>query len=84
MRWQYEIGPRGTRNYGANATTIHETVAMTMRVVRSRITTGGRGIFRDWKRLTEALKQLVRLYTDWEKPEQAAQWQKELDSSDPD
>lgn len=30
-------------------------------------------------RLTEALKQLVRLYTEWEMPEQAAQWQKTLD-----
>ena len=31
-------------------------------------------------RLTEALAALVELYTAWEKPEEAARWQKELES----
>jgi serine/threonine protein kinase/tetratricopeptide (TPR) repeat protein len=31
-------------------------------------------------RLQEALKRLVQLYTDWGKPDQAAEWQKKLDA----
>ncbi len=32
-------------------------------------------------RLSEAIQRLVDLYTAWEKPEQATEWQKQLDQT---
>ena len=35
-------------------------------------------------RLPEAIRRLVDLYTAWDRPEDAAKWQKELDATKPD
>jgi eukaryotic-like serine/threonine-protein kinase len=34
----------------------------------------------DKRRVTDALEQAVRFYTSWNKPEQAATWQRKLDA----